>query len=122
MEVNIIGREEEKLLLDSIIANKKADLAAVYGRRRIGKTYLIRTYLKKHIALEYSGIHNVETAVQLGGYCRAVAQQLNNNIALPEVTDWFAAFDLTARLLQKKMRRKKVVLFFSLISTTTFTS
>ena len=40
MEVNIIGREEEKLLLDSIIANKKADLAAVYGRRRIGKTYL----------------------------------------------------------------------------------
>ncbi len=111
MEVNIIGREEEKLLLDSIIANKKADLAAVYGRRRIGKTYLIRTYLKKHIALEYSGIHNVETAVQLGGYCRAVAQQLNNNIALPEVTDWFAAFDLTARLLQKKMRRKKVVLF-----------
>jgi uncharacterized protein len=111
MEVNIIGREEEKLLLDSIIANKKADLAAVYGRRRIGKTYLIRTYLKKHIALEYSGIHNVETAVQLAGYCRAVAKQLNNNIALPEVTDWFAAFDLTARLLQKKMRRKKVVLF-----------
>jgi uncharacterized protein len=111
MEVNIIGREEEKLLLDSIIANKKADLAAVYGRRRIGKTYLIRTYLKKHIALEYSGIHNVETAVQLAGYCRAVAKQLNNNIALPEVTNWFAAFDLTARLLQKKMRRKKIVLF-----------
>ncbi|MGG9963472.1 AAA family ATPase [Ferruginibacter sp. SUN106] len=110
-ETGIIGRDEEKLLLKGILANTKADLVAVYGRRRIGKTYLIRSYLKKHIVLEYSGIHNVETAVQLTGYCRALATQLNNNIALPEVADWFAAFELTARLLQKKMRRKKVVFF-----------
>ena len=110
-ETNIIGRDDEKLLLERILANTKADLVAVYGRRRIGKTYLIRSYLKKHISLEYSGIHNVETTIQLAGYCRALAKQLNNNIALPEAGDWFAAFDLTARLLQKKMRRKKIIFF-----------
>ena len=59
----IIGREEEKLLLDSIVANTKADLLAVYGRRRIGKTYLIRSYLQKYIAFEYTGLHNVETEI-----------------------------------------------------------
>jgi uncharacterized protein len=107
----IIGREEEKLLLEQITANSKADLVAVYGRRRIGKTYLIRNCLQKHIALEYSGIHNVETEVQLARYYEALSKQLNNNIALPQPTDWFAAFELTAVLLQKKMRRKKVVLF-----------
>jgi len=53
-ETYIIGRDDEKLLLEGILANTKADLVAVYGRRRIGKTYLIRSYLKKHISLEYS--------------------------------------------------------------------
>lgn len=110
-EAEIIGREEEKHLLESIAANTKADLVAVYGRRRIGKTYLIRNCLKKHIAFEYSGIHNVETAVQLTNYCDALVKQLNNNIALPVAADWFIAFDLTAKLLQKKMRRKKIILF-----------
>lgn len=110
-ETSIIGREEEKLLLESIVANQKADLVAVYGRRRIGKTYLIRNCLQKHIAFEYSGIHNVETTLQLSNYCHALSKQLNNNIAVPVATDWFAAFDLTEKLLQKKLRRKKIVLF-----------
>ncbi len=107
----IIGREDEKALLERIVTRDKPDLIAVYGRRRIGKTYLIRTCLKKHIAFEYSGIHNVETAVQLNQYCESLSKQLNNNIALPQPTDWFTALDLTAKLLQKKMKRKKIVLF-----------
>ena len=107
----IIGREEEKLLLESIVVKPTAELVAVYGRRRIGKTYLIRNCLQKHIAFEYSGVHNVETIVQLTNYCQAMAKQLNNNIDLPVASDWFTAFELTAKLLQKKMRRKKIVLF-----------
>lgn len=109
--VNIIGREEEKSLLDEVLANPSADLVAVFGRRRIGKTFLIRNYLQKRIVFEYAGIHNVDTAVQLNSYCQALAKQLNNNIAIPVAADWFAAFNLTARLLQKKLRGKKVVLF-----------
>ncbi|MEO6734323.1 MAG: ATP-binding protein [Ferruginibacter sp.] len=112
MAEEIIGREEEKLLLESITGNSKADLVAVYGRRRIGKTYLIRNCLKKHIAFEYSGVHNVETTTQLTSYCQAMAKQLNNGIALPVAADWFAAFELTATLLQKKLRVKKKVILF----------
>ena len=110
-EAFIIGREEEKLILEGIAANTKADLVAVFGRRRIGKTYLIHSCLQKHIAFEFSGIHNVETSVQLTDYCKALATQLNNKLALPVAEDWFAAFDLTARLLQKKIRRKKAIIF-----------
>jgi AAA+ ATPase superfamily predicted ATPase len=109
--MNIIGREEEKALLDDVLANTAADLVAVFGRRRIGKTFLIRHHLQKQIIFEYSGIHNVETAVQLSGYCQALAKQLNNNIDLPVAADWFAAFELTAKLVQKKLRRKRAILF-----------
>ena len=40
--VNIIGRENEKRILDTIVKEKEARLVAVYGRRRVGKTYLIK--------------------------------------------------------------------------------
>lgn len=109
--MNIIGREEEKKLLDEVLVNPAADLVAVYGRRRIGKTFLIHNYLQKYILFEYAGIHNVDTAVQLSGYCQAITGQLNNNIDLPVPADWFAAFELTAKLVKKKLRRKKVILF-----------
>ncbi|MBS1513343.1 MAG: AAA family ATPase [Bacteroidetes bacterium] len=107
----IIGREEEKYLLDNVIANNRADLVAVYGRRRIGKTYLIRTHLKKNIAFEFSGIHNVDTGVQLANFAKALQQQLNKGKQLDVPTDWFAAFDLTAKLLQKQLQGKKKVVF-----------
>ena len=107
----VIGREEEKRLLESVVANNKADLVAIYGRRRIGKTYLIRAYLQKEITFEYSGIHQVETTIQLSAYCKALSLQLNNKIALPDAADWFTAFELTATLLKKKIQRKKAVVF-----------
>ncbi len=109
--VVIIGRDEEMHLLEGVIANTKPDLVAVYGRRRIGKTYLIRNCLQKYIAFEYSGIHHVETSVQLANYCLALARQLNDNIPLPVAKDWFAAFELTATLWKKRNRRKKAVFF-----------
>ncbi|MES2773601.1 MAG: ATP-binding protein [Bacteroidota bacterium] len=110
-DIEIIGRDEEKLLLSDILANNKADLVAVYGRRRIGKTYLLETCLKKQIVFQFSGVHNVETEVQLAEYCKALSKYLNNGVPVVVPGDWFAAFDLTAQLLQKKLRRKKVVVF-----------
>jgi uncharacterized protein len=109
-DIEIIGRDEEKLLLQSIIANTKADLVAVYGRRRIGKTYLLETYLEKQIVLQFSGVHNVETEVQLKEYCKALSKYLNNNVPVVVPADWFSAFDLTIQLLQKKLRRKKAII------------
>jgi AAA+ ATPase superfamily predicted ATPase len=40
--MKIIGREKEKRLLETILHSKKPEFLVVYGRRRVGKTYLIR--------------------------------------------------------------------------------
>jgi uncharacterized protein len=109
--LDVIGREPEKLLLDDIIASSSAELVAVYGRRRVGKTYLIKSYLKQQLIFEYSGIHNITTDIQLANFTGAMAAQLNEGLALQIPKDWFAAFGLLATLLKTKLRRKKMVIF-----------
>ena len=47
MANQIIGREKELKILDKMMASDSAEFLAVYGRRRVGKTYLIYEYLKK---------------------------------------------------------------------------
>ena len=42
-EYYIIGREYEQKLIKGYIDSDKAELVAVYGRRRVGKTYLVNT-------------------------------------------------------------------------------
>jgi uncharacterized protein len=111
MPEEITGREEEKAILDEVTNAPTAALIAVYGRRRVGKTYLIRTYLQKQMVFEFSGIHNVTTEVQLENFTKKLAVNLNNNIALPIPANWFDAFDILAALLTKKLRKKKAVVF-----------
>ena len=55
MAFPIIGREKEKEKLDKILQSEQAEFLAHYGRRRVGKTFLIRQYLKDHIVFDLSG-------------------------------------------------------------------
>ncbi len=105
----LIGREAEKALLDEVSESTTAELMAVYGRRRVGKTYLLRNYLKPSISFEFSGIHNVTTELQLERFAKAVSNQLNNNIPIGVLPDWFTAFELFAKLFKKKLRKRTVM-------------
>jgi len=51
----LIGRKTEANILETAILNSKSELIAVYGRRRVGKTFLIREYYKKEIVFEVAG-------------------------------------------------------------------
>jgi uncharacterized protein len=53
--IDIIGRSKEKAQLDKIMQSNQAEFLALYGRRRVGKTFLIRQYLKKNIVFDISG-------------------------------------------------------------------
>ncbi len=112
MEEDIIGREAERNILDDVVNAEDAQLVAVYGRRRVGKTYLIKTYLKKNITFEYAGVHNITTDMQIKKFVKKMVIDLNDGVKLPIMpTDWFETFDSLETLLEKKLRRKKVVLF-----------
>jgi predicted AAA+ superfamily ATPase len=64
----VIGRSAEKPVLDTVLASKDPELIAVYGRRRVGKTYLIHEHMKPHLALEVVGMHDQSITVQLANF------------------------------------------------------
>ncbi|MEK7258099.1 MAG: ATP-binding protein [Bacteroidota bacterium] len=55
MAYSIIGRENEREKLDKILQSGQPEFLALYGRRRVGKTFLIRQHLKDHLVFDISG-------------------------------------------------------------------
>ena len=106
----VIGRIAEKRVLDVVVASQDPELVAVYGRRRVGKTYLIREYLKSNLVLEFSGIHDQSTAMQLANFHTSLRQSFPSiPLVLPK--NWLEAFELLRHSLSlpSPVKRKRVV-------------
>jgi AAA+ ATPase superfamily predicted ATPase len=56
MDKYFIGREQEIKTLQNIMDSGKAEFVAVYGRRRVGKTYLIQQFFNNNFAFSATGI------------------------------------------------------------------
>ena len=63
--MEIIGRTQEIELMTSYLNSKRANLLAVIGRRRVGKTFLIREVYKNHKVFEMTGIKDAALSEQL---------------------------------------------------------
>ncbi len=63
----VVSREYEKKQLEKAFQSKQAEFIAVYGRRRVGKTYLVREFFKKKpcIFFQHSGVHEAKLKIQL---------------------------------------------------------
>ena len=67
----LLGREKEKEILDDVWNAKEAEFVAIYGRRRVGKTYLIRqSFSNRGIYLEASGAKDKPLSEQLKNFKR----------------------------------------------------
>ena len=61
----IIGREYEQKLISGYVDSGKAELIAVYGRRRVGKTFLVKSIFDNRFDFAFTGLYNVTRAVLL---------------------------------------------------------
>ena len=55
--MKIVGRKHEIKVFQELLEKSTPEYVANYGRRRVGKTYLIREVYQKHIVFEFSGLH-----------------------------------------------------------------
>ncbi len=110
---NFIGRINEKTILEDALISKSAELIAIYGRRRIGKTFLIRKLYKDHIILEFTGTHNATMQDQLSGFSFALKKTVNSPVDLAVPKTWTDAFYALQSSLETVIAEKKnIVLFF----------
>ena len=70
MDNIIIGRMVEQEILRQRIESKSPELIAIYGRRRIGKTYLVRQYFNDTFSFYFTGIYQCTKKEQLGEFNR----------------------------------------------------
>lgn len=54
--MKITGREKEIKELNSLYNSNKAELVAIYGRRRVGKTFLVNTLFADKFAFVHTRI------------------------------------------------------------------
>ncbi len=95
-----VGRDEEKRSLRTIIEAKEPRIAVVYGRRRIGKTSLIREAVGSERALFIEGLENQSTQAQIESFLQQAARQLKRK--LPECTSWQEALLALDEMLGKQ--------------------
>lgn len=107
----ITGREEEVALLQSLNSIDRSAFVAVYGRRRVGKTFLIRNVYGEELVFQLTGIAKVSTAQQLANFHSALVRYFPEAENRPLPSDWFQAFQNLILLLEALPREGKKRIF-----------
>ncbi len=106
----MIGRQKEIEILQKAFESPKPELVAILGRRRVGKTYLVRTFFQEKIDFEIVGLKDGTKEQQLRnfGYSLKSVKKLDT-LTVPQ--DWLEAFYLLTEYLESlgEPTRKKVV-------------
>jgi len=112
--ITIIGRELEKHELEEAYLSKKAELIAVYGRRRIGKTYLIKNFFqsKKCVYFQTVGIYQGLIKNQLARFSKELGKTFYQGAELKPTNNWIDAFYELTKAINLIPKNKKIVLFF----------
>lgn len=111
----LIGRKKEIQKLDAAVSSKKSEFLAVYGRRRVGKTFLIREYFQYTFDFQISGLANAETQQQLFNFDSALAKQ--SSLVFDRASaNWLIAFQRLIDHLESIPGKGKKVIFFDELS------
>ncbi len=110
--MKIIGRKSEIDELGRIEKSKKSELVCVYGRRRVGKTYLIEHTFSEYFAFRATGVEGGNTRTQLKSFNQRLREYGDNIRQIPQ--NWFEAFSRLEKILNldsvvKSPYGKKVV-------------
>jgi uncharacterized protein len=108
----MIGRDIEIKEMQKLIQTSDGEMLAVLGRRRVGKTYLIREVYKNNIALEVVGLQNASTIQSLTIFKNQIKKYFGDNAPSSRPKSWLEAFNTLADILEKTDLTKKKVLFF----------
>jgi predicted AAA+ superfamily ATPase len=106
----IVGREGERRELDRVLRSSRPELVVVFGRRRVGKTFLVRQHFRNKIVFEISGLHRENTQRQLENFSNRLRQATRQETTTPKT--WLGAFEQLKSFLKENASGQKQVIFF----------
>lgn len=98
--MNIIGREREKDIISKCLESKRPEFLVIYGRRRVGKTYLVREFFNGRFSFYTTGIPDAKTRNQLKAFNESLNYYGDDIGTIPK--DWFEAFRRLRKILESE--------------------
>lgn len=109
MGKNIIGRKADIARFEKYVRSNRSEFIAVYGRRRIGKTYLIRELFEGRFTFRMTGKENVTTKEQLENFSYALG---NFTTQTEQPKSWEQAFQMLKNYIECEVSEKHKIIFF----------
>jgi hypothetical protein len=104
----LIGRQQQTAELDELMKSDAPEFVVIFGRRRIGKTFLINQYYDDKFTFKHTGLASKDKNEQLKNFGESLRRY--GSSLCPDPKDWMEAFALLRTLLEtKKSKGKKVV-------------
>ncbi len=98
-QCKLIGRKDEVETLDSLMRSKKPEFVVLYGRRRVGKTFLVKQFFNERFSFYSTGVIGGSRRDKLVAFYSSLKHYGLTNNKAPK--DWFEAFDWLRDLLEK---------------------
>ncbi len=105
--MQIIGREQEQKELRRLYESGQPEFVAVYGRRRVGKTFLIKEFFHNKFTFYSTGIARGSRQNQLQHFYESLIEQGLKTESIPST--WRDAFRLLRQLIDQSTEKRKVI-------------
>lgn len=112
----LVGRKDEIRTLERLYRSGNAEFVAVYGRRRVGKTFLIGETFKDRLTFMHTGLAPMESEsdsllnAQLDNFYTSLVRKSNDSMKRPQ--SWFEAFLRLEEYLEKSDDGTRQLVFF----------
>jgi AAA+ ATPase superfamily predicted ATPase len=107
--MKIIGRKKEQADFATFFELQQPEFVAVYGRRRVGKTFLIKEFFNREFAFYVTGLANAGKREQLNNFNVSLGHYAG--VPYPQASSWLDAFRQLIHLLENYSKGKKKVVF-----------
>ncbi len=111
MIMKLIARNREIEELRRLYKSKRSEFVVIYGRRRIGKTFLVNQVFQDEFTFSYVGARKQPPQVQLQRFARQL-QEFSKSPYAPTLNSWEEAFEELKALIKMKPAKERKVIFF----------
>jgi len=107
----MIGREQQIQLMQDALRLDKSSFIAITGRRRVGKTYIVREIYKEQFCFTVTGIQNANINIQIANFIHKLKEYQGESFQINSVKNWQEAFSQFKDYLNSLPKDKKQVIF-----------